>query len=116
MSPQSGSAPAARRLNTAGQVVVGLIFAAGVALVTYAGVVLGMIVGVMIWAENANTPKPGVGLAPDLSGPIDLFLGVGAGGLLGGGLGLVAGLALLWAACRYLLAPLLRNVPGLGRP
>jgi hypothetical protein len=38
-----------------------------------------------------------------------MFLDVGAGGIIGASLGLLVGLLVMWALCRYLLAPLLRK-------
>jgi hypothetical protein len=105
--------PAPLQLRWPGRLILGLIFAVGTAFSAYLGIVLGMIVGLHKGLEGANEPRPGIGLAPDLTGVVDMFLGVGAGVMVGAVVGLLAGAALMWALCRYLLAPLLRMIPAL---
>lgn len=100
-------------LRWPGRLILGLIFAVGTAVSTYLGIVIGMIVGLQKGTEGANEPRPGTGMAPDLTGVIDMFLGVGAGVIVGAVVGLLVGVALMWAICRYLLAPLLRKIPAL---
>ncbi|WP_020473906.1 hypothetical protein [Zavarzinella formosa] len=106
--------PASRRLKLSGQLLAGLFVAVGVALAIYAGLVYGMIIGLQKGAEGANEPKPGVGMAPDLTGPIKMFFDTGIGGIIGAGLGLLLGSLLMWVFCRFLLIPLFRKVDFLS--
>jgi len=101
-------------LNWGGKLLVGLIFAVGVALSIYGGLVTGMIVGIGLGAEAANnTPHQNTGMAPDLTPEINAVGAFATSALVGAGLGLVVGLFVMWAACRFVLAPLFRRVPAL---
>jgi hypothetical protein len=92
-----------------------IAFAAGVAVFVWAGWLAGVIVGMERGAPALNTPRPGIGLAPNLGGILDWAAELSAAMLVGVGVGLLAGLVVMWAACRFLLAPLLRAVPGLTK-
>jgi hypothetical protein len=103
----SHSTPA---LNWGGRLVLGLIFAVGVAFLIYIGLVIGMFVGLGIGAEvMENTPHRNTGMAPDLTGLVNGTFAFAKSAFVGAVAGLIVGLFAMWAACRYLLAPLFRR-------
>ena len=103
------------RLTTAGRVLLIIAFAAGLAVFVWAGSVAGMVVGLERAMPAMEKPRPGIGLAPNLGGLVDGSVEFGAATIVGMGVGLLAGLVVMWAGCRFLLAPMLRAVPGLAR-
>lgn len=104
------------RLNQAGRLLLIVAFAAGLAVFVWAGWFAGMIVGLERGALVMEKPRPpGIGLAPNLGGILDGAAELGAALVVGVGGGLLAGSVIMWAGCRFLLAPLLRAVPGLTR-
>lgn len=97
-------------LNWGERLVLGLIVAAGVAFLIYVGLVVGMIVGVGLGMDAMeNTPHRNTGMAPDLTGLVHGTFAFAKSAFVGALAGLVVGLAAMWAACRYLLAPLFRR-------
>jgi len=97
-------------LNWGGRLLLGLIFAVGVALLIYLGLMMGMLIGLERGAEGMeNTPRQNIGLAPDLTGLVNGTFEFAKAALLGAGIGLVGGLAAMWGLCRYLLAPVFRR-------
>lgn len=103
----SQSAPS---LNWGGRLVLGLIFAVGLAISIYLGLVIGMFVGLDVGAEvMENTPHHNIGMAPDLTGLVNGTFAFAKSAFVGTLVGLIGGLAAMWAACRYLLAPLFRR-------
>lgn len=115
--PETEITPAANpKLNWSARLLVGLLFAAGMAVCTYAGIVYGMVGGLIQSPDALEKPRPGVGMAPDLTGAVEMFLNIGVGGIVGAVLGLLFGVTLMWAFRRFLLSPLLRKIPILTRP
>ncbi len=103
-------------LNWGGRLLLGLLFAVGVALSIYAGLMIGGIIGLGRGVDTANnTPTQNLGMAPDLSGLVNGTIEFVTYVLVGGGLGLILGVALMWATCRYAFGPLLRYIPALRR-
>jgi hypothetical protein len=101
-------------LNWGGRLLLGLIFAVGVALSIFGGLVTGLIVWAGLGEAEANqTPTKGVGLAPDLSGLVRGVEEFTGSTLVGAGLGLVVGVFVMWAACRFVVGPLMRRMPAL---
>jgi hypothetical protein len=101
-------------LNWGGRLLVGLVFAVGVALSIFGGLVTGMMVWAALGETDANEkPSQGVGLAPDLSGLVRGVEEFAWSTLVGAGLGLVVGVFVMWAACRFVVGPLFRRVPAL---
>jgi len=97
-------------LNWGGRLVLGLIFAVGVAVLIYVGLVIGLVVGVGVGMDvMENTPHQNTGMAPDLTGLVNGTFAFARSAFVGAFAGLVLGLAAMWAACRYLLAPLFRR-------
>jgi hypothetical protein len=99
------------RLNPAGRFVVAAVFLAGVLVCTW----LGWLAGAVRGLENATAvyaapAPPGVGLAPNIGPAVGGVVEIGAGALLGVGLGLAGGIAVMALACRYLVAPVARRV------
>src|SRR5690606_31544672 len=113
MTAPRTDAPGRKELRWGGRLILGLIFATGVAFSIYAGLVFGMILGLQEGVAGAPPPGKGTGLAPDLSGTVKMFVDTGAGGAAGAIIGLLVGLLIMWAVCRLALAPLLRRIPGL---
>jgi hypothetical protein len=100
----------APRLNWGGRLVLGLIFAVGVALLIYVGLVIGMIVGVVLGMDvMESTPHRNTGMAPDLTGLVNGTVEFAKSTFVGTIAGLIVGLFAMWAACRYLLAPIFRR-------
>jgi hypothetical protein len=97
-------------LNWGGSLLLGLIFALGVALCLYLGLIAGIYAGVELGAEAAeNTPHQNTGMAPDLTPAINAFFAFAKSAIAGTFIGLVVGLVAMWAALKYLLAPLFRS-------
>ena len=99
------------RLNPAGRLVVAAVFLAGVLGCTW----LGWLAGAVRGLENAKAvysapAPPGVGLAPNLGPAVRGVAEIGTAALLGVGLGLAGGVAVMALACRFLVAPLARRV------
>lgn len=100
-------------LNWGGRLLIGLIFAVGVALLIYGGLIAGMLIGLDRGTEVANnTPPRNTGLAPDLTGLVEGTFEVAKSALIGAGIGLIVGLIVMWAVSRFLLTPLFRRVPA----
>jgi hypothetical protein len=90
--------------------VLGLIFAAGVALFIYLGLVIGLFVGLDLGAEAMErTPHRNIGMAPDLTGLVNGTVEFAKSAFVGTFVGLVGGLVAMWAACRHLLTPWFRR-------
>src|SRR5687767_965605 len=105
-----------RRLNWLGQVLVALVLIVGIGVSIYAGLMVGLIAGLNRAEPKLNEPRPGVGMAPDLSGLFEATADVVIGFVLGILGGLVVGLILAWLAYRYVLKRLALAFPGLTRP
>ncbi|QVL30721.1 hypothetical protein KIH39_17925 [Telmatocola sphagniphila] len=97
--------PVSPRISIPGRLILGLIFAIGVAFSIYAGIWIGMVTGLTTYEQVEPAPK-GIGLAPDLSELVNIVLGIGFGGIIGGLVGLILGLIVMWAITRHLLRPL----------
>jgi hypothetical protein len=107
--------PPRPRLNWLGQILVALVLIIGIGASIYAGMMLGLIVGLNRAGPKFNEPRPGVGLAPDLSGLFEGAADIVVGfvvGILGG---LVVGLILAWLVYRFALKRLALSIPGLTR-
>jgi hypothetical protein len=97
------------RLTWARKLLLALVFAAGVGLFIWVGLLAGLSVGDR-WGEPAlHEDRPGIGLAPDLSGLFEWGFDLILGAVVGVGVGLLVGLVAMWASCQFLLAPLLRQ-------
>jgi hypothetical protein len=123
MSPvASRTAPAeepSRHLRWYATLLLIVCFAAGVVAFAYLGLVVGFEVGAA-WAQMVPPAPPtrGIGLAPDLSGLLQLIKqGVRAGVavLLGIASGTGLGCVVMWVTCRHLIAPRMRAVRCLTR-
>jgi hypothetical protein len=106
-------AAAQPRLNWIGRLSLAVVFVLGMAAFLYAGLTFGMISGVILGGEELDQPGHGVGMAPDLSPLVRATFRFTGAALLGLSIGLLGGVLLMWLACRFLFAPLLRFVPGL---
>ena len=109
-----------RRLTVWGWLLLALIVCAGV----IPFVVAGAYAGLALTADEAQArlnqpPPPGAGLAgagQGVANVVEWLMTLGAGALVGAGIGgLVGGVALV-LACRYGIAPWMRRVAGLSRP
>jgi hypothetical protein len=90
---------------------------AGVLGCGWVGWWIGTIVGMerAMPVVNAPTP-PGPGLAPNLSPVLGGAIELGRGILIGIASGLGGGCVIMVLICRYVIAPLVRRVPGLAAP
>jgi hypothetical protein len=99
-----------RPLGLAGQLIIGLVFAVGVALMIFTGLYVGAVIGVYTGVEVMNnTPTQPVGMAPDLTPLVKGAFQFGLSAFVGAVVGLAVGAAMT-AVCRWLLAPLLRGM------
>lgn len=117
--PDTG-AEGQRCLSVWGWLLLALIVSAGV--VSFMAV--GAYAGLALTADAAQArlnqePPPGAGLAGAGQGAanvIEWLLTLGAGAIVGAGIGgLVAG-GMLALACRYWIAPWMRRIAGLSKP
>jgi hypothetical protein len=111
---QPATAAAPLHLNWIGYLVLAIFFVLGMTIFLYAGLMFGMLGGVILGGDELNQPgHGGVGMAPDLT-PLVNGAGKFAGmALLGVSIGLLGGGVIMWLVTRYVMAPLLRFVPGL---
>jgi hypothetical protein len=108
MEPRTSSDPP---LTVVGQLIIGLVFAVGVALMIFTGLYVGAVIGVTTGVDVMNnTPTQPVGMAPDLTPLVKGALQFGLSAFLGAVAGLAVGAAAMTAVCGWLLAPLLRRV------
>ena len=108
-------APPKPRLNWLGQVSVALVLIVGIGVSIYAGMMVGLIVGLNRAGPKFNEPRPGVGMAPDLSGLFEGTADIVIGFIVGILGGLVAGLVLAWLTYRLALKRLALAVPSFRR-
>jgi hypothetical protein len=117
----SHPAPDQRRcLNVWGWLLLGLLVCAGAAPFLCAGVYAGL--GLMFdraAAKLDQPPPPGAGLGgagQGVANVIEWILTLGAGALIGGGLGALFGVLVLVWACRRWVAPGMRRTAAFSRP
>ena len=100
-----------RPLSLLSQLIIGLVFAVGVALMIFTGLYVGAVIGVYTGVDVMNnTPEHPVGMAPDLTPLVKGAFQFGLSAFLGAALGLAVGAAAMTAVCRWLLVPLLRSL------
>lgn len=105
---------ARRQLNLAGQMLVALIFVAGVALCIWVGWIVGAIYGLERAEPIVNAPSlPGPGLAPNLGPLLGGAAELGRGIVTGIAAGLVGGVLAMFVISRLVIAPLLLRIPPL---
>lgn len=117
--PDTG-AEGQRRLTVGGWLLLASLVCAGVigfmCLGAYAGLAL---VADEAQARMNQPPPPGAGLAgagQGVANMVEWLLTLGAGVLVGAGVGGLIGAVALLLACRYWIAPWMRRAAGLSRP
>lgn len=109
-----------RRLTVWGWLLLVLLVSAGVIAFVGAGAYIGLVlVADQAQARANQPPPPGAGLAGAGQGFVnflDWAFTLGAGALIGGAVGGLAGVGALVLACRSWVAPWMRRVGGLSGP